>query len=327
MNRMNILTLLLTFLMANCQNKIDEKKIKAEVKTTINGNEYKSVALNNEQVENNNNNLIYKIDKYKLYLDLNNETSKIEIDGKLYSINFNFFYDADLEESLNKIKVYRKNGNKTIFLIPTIGANDEITYQILKYDYKKLFVDTISYSVFTEKQSKLNIYESNNKYKVVIGDNDVISGFFVKNLEGIAKSKIEKISPSDLVAMYGVICQNELTELDINKSEGFLSLYSPNAIYINLKVEKSSKENEYILKFASTSSQRDYYPEMLKVNDEEISKDKIIGRLIVKTGNKAELHWVGLHNTKKNKLEFVGDDFLLIRENGGKHPIMLEKCN
>jgi hypothetical protein len=86
----------------------------------------------------------------------------------------------------------------------------------------------------------------------------------------------EKIYPSDLVGTWAVICQNELTELDINKGEGFLSLYDFNAIYINLKVEKSSNKNEYLLKYASVSSQENYYDDHLKIIDDEISKDKVI---------------------------------------------------
>lgn len=36
--------------------------------------------------------------------------------------------------------------------------------------------------------------------------------------------------------------------------------------------------------------------------------------------------YVTLYNIKKKKLEFVGNDFLLIKENGGKTPLILEKC-
>ncbi len=96
-----------------------------------------------------------------------------------------------------------------------------------------------------------------------------------------------------------------------------MSLYDFNAIYINLKVEKLSK-NEYLLKYASVSSQENYYDDRLKIIDEEISKDRVIGKLILQKNGKAELQWIGLYNMKKQKLEFVGNDFLLIKENGGK---------
>ncbi|CAM2943789.1 hypothetical protein DRF59_08795 [Chryseobacterium flavum] len=136
----------------------------------------------------------------------------------------------------------------------------------------------------------------------------------------------QSTTPSDLKGTWAVICENELTELEINKNEGYLSLYDFNAIYINLKVEKVSNKNEYLLKYASLASQQDYYKENLKIIDEEISKDKVIGKLILQKNGKAELQWTGLYNMKKQKLEFVGNDFLLIKENGGKTPLILEPC-
>ncbi|MDR6923077.1 hypothetical protein J2Y40_003951 [Chryseobacterium sp. 2987] len=42
---------------------------------------------------------------------------------------------------------------------------------------------------------------------------------------------------------------------------------------------------------------------------------------------KAKLQWIGLYNMKKQKLEFVGNDFLLIKENGGKFLLILELCH
>lgn len=127
--------------------------------------------------------------------------------------------------------------------------------------------------------------------------------------------------------MWGVICANQLRELEINKDKGFLSLYSINAIYINLKVEKISDKNEYLLKYAGVSSQQNYYENELKIVDEDIDKNKPIGKLILLEDGKAQLDWTGLYNNKKQKLEFVGKDFLLISENGGKLPLILEKCD
>ena len=121
-------------------------------------------------------------------------------------------------------------------------------------------------------------------------------------------------------------CQNELTSLIINDSKGFLSLYDFNAIYINLKVEKSLNKDEYILKFSNISSQQDHYKDALLITEGEISKEKPIGKLILQKDGKARLDWIGLYNTKKQKLEFVGRDFLFISENGGKLPLILEKC-
>lgn len=144
--------------------------------------------------------------------------------------------------------------------------------------------------------------------------------------EKTIKTEILTTKLSDLKGMWAVICANELTTLDINEDEGFLSLYDFNAIYINLKVEKWSN-NEYILKYASVSSQQNYYEDRLGIIDEDIDKNKPIGKLTILSDGKAKLDWTGLYNTKKQKLEFVGKDFLLLRENGGKIPLILERCD
>lgn len=169
-----------------------------------------------------------------------------------------------------------------------------------------------------DKKYDISIIERNNSSK-----NVVISEL---NNHSEEANLSQNTTPSDLKGTWAVICKNELTELDINKNEGYLSLYDFNAIYINLKVEKLSK-NEYLLKYASVSSQEDYYKENLKIIDEDISKEKVIGKLILQKNGKAELQWIGLYNTKKQKLEFVGNDFLLIKENGGKTPLILEQCH
>ncbi|MCC2590848.1 hypothetical protein [Chryseobacterium sp. MFBS3-17] len=56
------------------------------------------------------------------------------------------------------------------------------------------------------------------------------------------------------------------------------------------------------------------------------NKSKPIGKLLIIDDGKAKLDWNGLYNTKKQKLEFVGNDFLLIKESGGKTPLIIEKC-
>lgn len=142
-----------------------------------------------------------------------------------------------------------------------------------------------------------------------------------------AWSLSNKTEVSELNGTWAINCENGITDLDINKNEGFLSLYDFNAIYINIKVDKVVDKEEYVLKFDGIFSQKNYYAEMLSIDDDEISKEKPIGTLIIHKHGKAELRWVGLYNDLKKKLEFVGDDFLFIKENGGKKPIFLEKCN
>lgn len=208
-----------------------------------------------------------------------------------------------------------------------------------QYNYEKYKIkDILSIKKIDEQISFIfdkNKIENNNEQYILNFNINSSKSNSSTNSEKVTSS-ITKINsknndsyailPSDLRGSWAVICQNELTELDINTSEGYLSLYSYNAIYINLKVEKSTNENEYVLKFANTPFQRVYYEDGLQIVDEDISKEKSIGKLIVKKDGKAELHWIGLYDTKKQKLQFVGDDFLLIKESGGKSPILLEKC-
>ena len=86
------------------------------------------------------------------------------------------------------------------------------------------------------------------------------------------------------------------------------------------------KQNEYNLTFKNTESQKNYYQDKPKVNDEEISKTEIIGKITLKENKKMELNWFGLLNLNTNSRDFV-KEFLLVRENGGVNPVILSKCN
>ncbi|WP_419494847.1 hypothetical protein [Chryseobacterium bernardetii] len=253
-------------------------------------------------------------------------------------VHFNFFYDSSLELAEKDIHLLLKNNDPSegYLLLPSFTEQfstyslyhfrkDTLnfigTYEVSEFVKGAFSFDESSKKVYIQsspsKKLKLNKIEQNQDEKFNNIQEDI------KLLNGKIE---EKAYPSDLKGTWAVICENELTELDINKSEGYLSLYDFNAIYINLKIEKVSNKNEYLLKYASLASQQDYYKENLKIVDEEISKDKVIGKLILQKNGKAELQWTGLYNMKKKKLEFVGNDFLLIKENGGKTPLILERC-
>ena len=50
---------------------------------------------------------------------------------------------------------------------------------------------------------------------------------------------------------------------------------------------------------------------MLMIVDEDISKDDIIGKLVIKKDGKGELYWSGLYNIKKkmnNVLKYFSDE-------------------
>ncbi|OCA68188.1 hypothetical protein BBI01_20410 [Chryseobacterium artocarpi] len=253
-------------------------------------------------------------------------------------VHINFFYDTSLELAEKDIHILLKQNDPSegYLLLPSFTEQFS-TYSLYHFRKDTLnFIGIYEVSEFVKgtfsfdensknvyihsspsKKLKLNKIEQNQDEKFNNINEDI------KLLDGKVE---EKICQSDLKGTWAVICENELTELEINKNEGFLSLYSVNAIYINLKVEKSSNKNEYILMYASVSSQRNYYENELKIVDEDIDKNKPIGKLTVLENGKANLDWIGLYNRKKQKLEFVGKDFLLISENGGKTPLILESC-
>lgn len=331
MSKIKIIIILFSVIFINCQKKIIENTPKIENSEVNNENKYKEINFQVKKVNNDDRNTeMYILHQYKILLNSETEKSEIVYNNNAYPINLNFTYDTDIDNALGSIKIFENNSNE-IILIPSFGSNDEITYQVILLKSKTFYENTISYSLLSDSSNskEIQVYEKKGYFYIKIGKEN-IKIEFIKELKGVKKNstevKEEKTSPSDLKGMWGVICANELTVLDINKDKGFLSLYDFNAIYLNLKVEKLSK-SEYLLKYASVSSQQDYYKDSLSIIDKDIDKNKPIGKLILLEGGKAKLEWVGLYNLKNQKLEFVGKDFLLIKENGGKNPIILEKCN
>lgn len=229
---------------------------------------------------------------YKAYLFNNAEENIIVIEE---------FYE---EEDLHRF-FYTKN-NKIYFMgEKTYGNEDRIHYVNFEKEDNIIIAKFANTTTNKSNNLKFNLADKNE----------------------LDDSLIEKNYPSALKGYWQTGCGNKFTEFDINKSEGYLSLNSVNAIYINLKVEKSVTNDEYVIRYAGLSSQKDYYKDGPKIIDDEISKSEIIGRFVVQKDGKALLNWIGLYNIEKKKLEFTGDDFSLIREGGHKNPILLEKCD
>lgn len=134
----------------------------------------------------------------------------------------------------------------------------------------------------------------------------------------------DEVSVADLKGSWAVNCENGLTELSIDKSDGFMTLYSDNAIYINVTVKKSPDSPDFLIYFKNTDSQKRFYKDKPNVNDAEISKDKPIGKLS-SSQNNLKLEWFGLYNNKNQKFDFK-DNFIMIKENAGKNPVTLYKC-
>ncbi|MGE8340655.1 MAG: hypothetical protein ACN6OI_06445 [Flavobacterium sp.] len=255
-------------------------------------------------------------------------------------INFNFFYNNSFEDAVKDIHLLiYKNQSDGYLMFPSTSEQYK-TYYLYKYSKKTIaylgeFEDDSSDSFkgkFIYNESQHNLYIQNEakeirKLKLLTIKSEAIASNVIEKEKKIITEQLEETYPSDLKGYWQTGCGNKFTELSVDNNEGYLSLNSVNAIFINLKVEKSSKEKEYILKYAGIGSQQNYYEDELKINEGEISEDKIIGRIVIQKDGKALLNWIGLYNMKKKKLEFVGKDFLLIRENGGKNPVLLEKCD
>lgn len=129
-----------------------------------------------------------------------------------------------------------------------------------------------------------------------------------------------------ITGLWRLGCEGDLTTFDINDNQGYLSLYSFNKIYINTTLRQTSNPNEYNLFFKDTAFKQKYYDDYEFIeNDNDISTKKPIGKIKIENNGKLLLEWTGLYNEKLKKLQFV-NDFLLIRENGGNNPILLEKC-
>ncbi len=313
--------------------KTDLKTENKEATNTVEsiGKEFKQVALECSSNDYMVDNCSYKDFKFKIDYDVIPNGINFSLGKKKYYHNLNFSF-----EGIGNSALLFENDNRKIFIL-------ELEYEynkkllVFKIENNSIFyLKDIDYEIASDQNVSVNykLNEINDKLDIYL-QNQNIKKYFELNYKNqiqvkeVNVSSVEKLKTitSNLNGTWAVICQNELTELDINDSVGFLSLYDFNSIYINLKVEKSSKENEYILKYESTSSQKKFYDDKLSILDEDIDKDKVIGKLFIKKDGNAELNWIGLFNLKKNRLEFVGNDFLLIKENGGKQPIALEKCN
>lgn len=249
------------------------------------------------------------------------------------------------KEFYSKIDFNTHNFTKDSPKIKKLISDDFANYNIFAVWVKEKFLEknngcTVE-SIYLTKNAKADIFYYNNHTKIweKVKEGVIVeklppyydSDYFTSQFPNLFSNQKETVEEEqNIVKLNGnwaVDCRNELTTLDINNATGFLSLNSNNAIFINLKVEKAANKNAYNLKYASLSSQQAYYKDQLMIVDEEISKEKVIGQFIIKNDGKAELLWTGLYNIKKQKLEFAGKDFLLISENGGRTPVILERCD
>lgn len=127
----------------------------------------------------------------------------------------------------------------------------------------------------------------------------------------------------NLNGIWRIDCKNALTTFEITNSNAYISLYS-NSIYINAKIESNPDEvNSFIIKFLNQEDNNGF--DKNKLDAENISKEKAIGKLRFKN-NKMILNWYGLYNIKTEETDFI-EDFVMIKENSGKNPLTLTKCD
>ncbi len=360
MNLKNILLFLLLsiFQLTGCKTDAKSPKLTSNHELEYNQSKdlYTEVSNINRTSDYDSDKTIHKLELKYNDLDIKvayiNEKAYIQISRKGHinidwqNIFINFYIDTDYKLTENDIHLLLKENStsKGYLLFPSFAeetrsyffygfSSDSLVF-LGDYEYSSaergefIFDEaahnlySISDEKYTLKKRKTNLSQDNSSSKKDIAQ--IKSEYDKSEISSGAQGVSETSYPN---STWAVNCPGELTELSIHNAEGFLSLYSPNAIYINLSVEKLSDPKEYILKFASVSSQKDYYDDMLKITEQDISKDKPIGRLVLKDDGNAELQWIGLYSKKKQKLEFVGDDFLLIKEGGGKNPVQLQKCD
>jgi hypothetical protein len=218
--------------------------------------------------------------------------------------------------------------------------NNYNLYSIFCYHIKKEFLNISNgcseESIFTKNKCVADIYQFNSikkKWEFVSKNKSEIlppyfdNDFFIKKFPNLfEKKEIQIIKPKKSInGFWQTNCRNQLTQFDINDNQGFMSLYSDNAIFIDVEIVNSiGNENEFYLRFKNTNNQRNYYKDKKHTVDEEISKTENIAKLTLKEKT-IIMDWYGLYNINTNSRDFV-KECVFVRENGGKNPVVLVPC-
>ena len=337
MNRTQLKILLIsfffTFIISNCKN--NEKQNSTEI-IQIKADNAKQIPL---KIKTNDTDFVTDIIlesgviNFRIHYLKNKELSYLKLNKSDDYIPVGFCINtSSMEDVINDIKLFQKDSFYYL-MIPT--CTEELPmFHLVQFDNSSNYKD-LGIHAFKYDEQILTLGNFNNFQYDLIEKNGTVSVTGVlskKRFDLLYNKKFDsesQITNEDLNVInkldfkkqgnlnkqlnfngtWGVNCNNELTELNIDGEKGYLSLYDFNSIYINLDVVKSSVNDEYLLKFNSTSSQKKFYSDKLSIVDEEISKDKIIGKLKISYDSKVELNWIGLYNLKLKKLEFVDEDF------------------
>ncbi|KIA98870.1 hypothetical protein OA93_08280 [Flavobacterium sp. KMS] len=318
------LLVIFAFALSSCNSEKKEKIKVNNIENTITIVNKSCFVKQKSLNKKDNDDFLYKYENETYEIKNNNEQAyDIVLNGKKYLSNLNL-------ESANINFYYYKCENKKVFLIEGddyyssvffvyIFENEDL-YYLGDFDINQLNVEK---SGVLKKDFKISF--NNNEFIIdALVKDKLFKTFYLKQKKSIPQESQD--SKLDLNGLWRLNCENSLTTFDISDKKGYLSLYSNNAIYINVDIiDIPNKKNEYYLRFKNTDSQKKYYKDDKNVIDDEISKTENIAKLILKDKT-ALLYWYGLHNVKTKKLDFV-DDFIMLKENGGKNPIELTKCD
>ncbi|PBI83349.1 hypothetical protein BSF41_45390 [Flavobacterium sp. ACN2] len=252
-----------------------------------------------------------------------NSTNDFVINGEKYLSNLTL-------ESADLNLYYYKCSAKKIFLFE---GDDYYSSTIFAYLFENKNLYYLGNFIISQpnvektgvKKKDFKISTDNNQiYIEVLLNSKSFKTYKLNERKSISK-ETQITSKIDLSGIWRLNCENSLTTFEISGMEGYMSLYSDNAIFINVElVGIENKLNEYYVRFKGTESQQKYYEDKKNTVDSEISKTQNIGRLVLKDNN-ILFYWNGLYNDKTKKRDFV-DDFVMLKENAGKNPIVLKKC-
>jgi len=319
-----LIVLFTTFFFSSCkENKgvvITENNVKNIALTTNN----KACFIKQEYLSRKDDkDLIFKYENENYEIKNNKEQSyNLILNGKKYLTNLNL-------ESANINFYYYKCENKKIFMIEGDDYYSSVFFAYLFENEKLSYLG--DFNIKQPNVEKLgvlkkdfNISFNNNQLSIdVLLQHKFFQAIKLKQKKNIPQESQDR--KLDLNGLWRLNCENSLTTFDISDNNGYLSLYSDNAIYINVEIINiENKVGEYDIRFKNTESQQNYSGDKKNIIDNEISKSENIGRLVFKN-DKLLLYWKGLYNDKFKKLEFE-KDFVLIKENEDKNPIILSKC-
>ncbi|PAM92489.1 hypothetical protein B4N84_22540 [Flavobacterium sp. IR1] len=273
--------------------------------------------------ENKEKELIYKY-KDEIYEIKSNQkqTYDIVLNGKTYLANLNL-------ESAGINFYYYKCHDKKILLIEGDDYYGSVFFVYL-FENKDFYYlgdfyitqPTVEKSGILKKDFNISFNNSEFIIDALVKDK-FFKTFNLKERKRIVQESLD--SNLDINGLWRLNCANSLTTFDISGKKGYLSLYSDNAIYINVEIINiENKIGEYHIRFIDTESQQNYDVNKNSIVDDEISKSENIGKLVLKN-DKLLLYWRGLYNDKLKKIDFE-HDFVLIKENEEKNPIVLSKC-